>query len=459
MMDALSPEALLRAAGAIEERPPSTGKPPSMSEDELALTFSQRHLGQLLYVPALGTWLRWDSCRWKTDDVLAVFDLSRAVCREAAAKEEGSKAVKLASAATVAAVERLARSDPRHARRVEDFDADPWSLNTPAGVVDLRTGKLRPHRRDDLVTKVTAVAPSGPCRRWVRFLLEITNGNRAMVRYLQRFMGYTLTGITREHAFAFLRGPGGNGKSVLMGIAAAALGDYAITAMADIVTVGRNDQHPTHLASLRGARMILVTETEEGKPWAEARLKALVAGDRIAARVMRGDPFEFQPVGKWWIAGNHSPRLCNPDAAMRRRMHLVPLTFVPKTPDPELAERLKEELPGILAWAIRGCLAWQKEGLNPPAAVTDASADYFADQDSIATWLAERCERLDYAVAGVRHLYADWKMWAASRGEEPGSEMRFSSALMRHAAKKKTKAGMVFLGLRLLPAEPAVATF
>ena len=457
-----------RDDGGVLDRLAANGVPPgadtdvspAISDDALALAFSTRHVGELLYVPALGSWLRWDSCRWKADDVLAVFDLARVVCREASAVEEGGKAVKLASAATIAAVERLARSDPRHARRVEDFDADAWALNTPGGVVNLRTGITRPHRRDDLVTKVAAVAPGGTCRRWVRFLLEITYGNRAMVRYLQRFIGYTLTGTTREHAFVFLRGPGGNGKSVLLGTVAAALGDYAITAMGDVVTQGRNDQHPTHLASLRGARMILVTEVEEGKPWAEARLKALVAGDKIAARVMRGDPFEFQPVGKWWISGNHSPVLRNPDAAMRRRLHLVPLTFVPAKPDPDLAEQLKTELPGILAWAIRGCIAWQKEGLKPPPVVADASAEYFADQDSIATWLAERCNRDDaHATAKARHLFTDWKRWTADRGEEAGTEKRFSEALQRLVAKKKTPVGMVFLGLSLLLPDMAEGTY
>lgn len=429
------------------------GEPPAISDDALALAFSTRHDGQLLYVPSLGTWLRWDGCRWKADDVLAVFNLARAVCREVSALEEGNKAVKLASAATVAAVERLARSDPRHARRMEDFDDDPWSLNTPAGVVDLRNGTIRPHRRDDLVTKVTAVAPGGTCRRWVRFLLEITNGNRAMVRYLQRFIGYTLTGTTREHAFMFLRGPGGNGKSVLLNTIAAALGDYATTAMGDVVTMGRNEQHPTHLASLRGARMVLVTEVEEGKPWAEARLKALVAGDKITARVMRGDPFEFQPVGKWWIAGNHSPVLRNPDAAMRRRLHLVPLTYRPAKPDPRLAEVLKAELPGILAWAIRGCLEWQHNGLQPPPVVTDASAEYFDEQDSIAAWFAERCEHMANRTTRSRHLFNDWKRWTSTRGEDAGTEKRFSEALQRLVPKRRSSAGVEFLDVRLKQAE------
>lgn len=430
------------------------GEPPLVSDDALALDFSGRFAGGLLYVATLGRWFRWDGCRWAQDDTLAVFDLVRSMCRGHSCAADGRQAEQLGSAATVAAVERLARSDPRHARRIEDFDADPWALNTPGGVVDLRTGTIRPHRRDDLHTKVAGVAPGGTCRRWVRFLLEITHGNRAMVRYLQRFIGYTLTGITREHAFAFLRGPGGNGKSVLLATIAAVLGDYAKVAMADVVTVGRNDQHPTHLATLRGARMILVTETEEGRPWAEAKLKALVAGDKVSARVMHGNPFEFQPVGKWWIAGNHSPVLRNPDPAIRRRLHLVPLTYVPAKPDPDLTERLKAELPGILAWAIRGCLMWQRDGLRPPPVVAEAGAEYFADQDSIAAWLGERCERVPHATAKTRHLFADWSLWAKGRGEEPGTEKRFSEALQRYAAKKRTSGGVMFLGLRLLPAAP-----
>lgn len=431
------------------------GEPPLLSDDALALEFSQRFEGDLLYVPVLGRWFRWDGCRWAQDDVLAVFDLVRSICRGHSLDASGGRAERLGSAATVAAVERLARSDPRHARRIEVFDADPWALNTPAGVVDLRTGTMRPHCRDDLHTKVTGVAPGGTCRRWVRFLLEITYGNRRMVRYLQRFIGYTLTGITREHAFAFLRGPGGNGKSVLLATVAAVLGDYAKTAMAEVIMATRNEPHSTSTAALRGARMILVTETEEGRPWAEARLKALVAGDTISARAVGKDPFEFQPVGKWWIAGNHSPVLRNPDPAMRRRLHLVPLTYVPPNPDPDLAERLREELGGILAWAIQGCLMWQKEGLNPPPMVADAVAEYFADQDSIAAWLAERCERIPHSTAKSSHLFADWALWAKGRGEEPGNEKRFSEALQRHAAKKRTKTGVVFLGLRLLlPAPP-----
>lgn len=357
--------------------------------------------------------------------------------------------VRLASNATARSVERLAQSDSRLAARIANFDVDPLILNTPAGVVDLKTGQLLPRRCHDLFTKSTAVAPGGDCPQWEQFLLQINRGDREMVRYLKRFIGYTLTGITKEHAFVFLRGPGMNGKSVLLSTIAAVLGDYATTAMSDVVTVGRSDHHPTHLASLRGARMILVTETESGKPWAESRLKAFVAGDRISARVMKGNPFEFQPIGKWWVAGNHSPPLRNADPAMRRRMHLIPLTFVPQNPDPDLAARLQAECGGILAWAIRGCLEWQKEGLRPPSTVVNASEEYFAEQDSVATWISERCKRTDHSFLPVRRAYEDWKAWAVARGEAPGTEKWFSETMGHSLEKKRTNSGQVFLGIQL----------
>ena len=449
------------ADGGYTITPDPEARPTAYSDDQLALAFSARHDGQLLYVPTWGYWLQWDGTRWCRDDKLWVYDLARIICREFAAQaaDNGEKKAiskALTSATTVSAVERLARSDTRHARSSDTFDADPWALNTPAGVLDLRTGDIRSHHRGDLFTKVTSVAPIGPCRRWIRFLIQVTRGDRKLIRYFQRFIGYTLTGLTREHAFLFLWGPGGNGKSVLLSTVAAMLGDYATTAMADVFTVGRSEQHPTHIATLRGARMVVVSETEEGRPWAESRIKALTGGDRMTARIMRGDPFEFSPEFKLWIAGNHRPMLRNPDPAMRRRLNLVPMTFVPSRPDKTLLEALKGELPGILAWAVRGCLEWQKQGLNPPPVILEASADYFAEQDSLAAWLEERCEAKDLSEAPARALFQDWKRWMTERSEDPGTEKRFSEKLEGYAAKKRTNKGIMFLGLKLLASDTGI---
>ncbi|MGH7121365.1 MAG: phage/plasmid primase, P4 family [Acetobacteraceae bacterium] len=437
-------------------------RPPAFSDDVLALAFADRHNGRLLYVPAWSSWLRWDGVRWARDQTLDVFDAARAICREAAteAAATGGKNVKtlarkIAGASTIAAVERLARCDPRHARSADAFDRDLWALNTPGGVVNLRTGHMRPHRAADLFTKATTVAPadSADCPRWLTFLDEIAQGDAEMVAFLQRAIGYSLTADIREHAFFFLHGPGSNGKSVLLGTVGGLLGDYATAAMPDVVAASHNDQHPTHIAALRSARFVTVSEVEEGRPWAENRIKSLTGGDRISARVMRGDPFDFSPVLKLWVAGNHRPVLRNPDPAMRRRLHLVPMTFVPLKPDLVLPERLRVEMPGILRWAIEGCLAWQQRGLDPPPAVREATDSYFAEQDSIATWVAERTERRPRAELGCRMAFLDWKAWALARGEEAGTEKRFSAELERHAGKKKTNRGMVFLDLWLLPTE------
>ena len=431
------------------------------SDDALALAFTQRHLNQLLYVPEWGAWLTWDGTRWAFDKTLRVFDLARVICREIAEKaaeqaRDGQKytVAKLASSQKVAAVEKLARADPRHARAVDAFDVDPWALNTPAGVVDLKTGQMREHRRsDDMFTKVTTVAPGGACTGWLQFLIEITQGDAEMVAYLQRWCGYALTGSTRDHAFLFLYGPGGNGKSVLLNTFAHVLGDYATTADMELFTQSSGNTHPTGLADLRGARLVLSQETEQGRALAEAKIKAMTGGDKIKARFMRQDFFEFQPVFKLVMAGNHRPVIRNPDNAMRRRLHLLPMTYKPPAPDRELQAALLAEAPGILAWAIEGCLAWQREGLGACEAMTKATAEYFAEQDLTAQWLAERCEPVRYSEVASSALYRDWQAWATERGEQPGTNKTFSAALEPFHAKRRGKTGMMFFDLRLKPSD------
>lgn len=434
--------------------------PPEFSEDAIALAFTAEHTGQILYVAPWGQWLRWDGACWKPDDTLAVFDLVRRTCRRVAKGMNDPRAENaakmLATAKTVAAVERLAKADRAHARSPDVFDTDPWALNTPGGVIDLRTGRMRPHQSGDLFTKVTAVAPAGDCPAWRAFVHEIVQGDAEAAAYLQRWAGYCLTGSTQEHAFAFLYGPGGNGKGVFVNTLGAVLGDYATTAPMETFMVSHNDRHPTDLAGLRGARLVLAQETEAGRILAEARIKALTGGDRIAARFMRGDFFEFTPAFKLVMVGNHRPVLRNPDDAMQRRLHLLPLTFRPETPDPGLPERLKAERPGILAWALEGCLAWQRQGLGKPAVVASATAEYFAEQNLVAQWLAERCVMDRPSEMPSAAAYRDWKAWTEARGEAAGSGKSFSAALERHHAKKRTKAGAVFPGLRLLPSDTGV---
>lgn len=422
-----------------------------LSDDAIALAFSARHAGDLLHVPAWAQWLRWDGARWARDTTLDVFDLARTICREHAV--QAPDAIRIASAQKVAAVERLARSDRRHAREATVFDADPWLLNTPNGVVDLRTGRVREHRRADLFTKVTGTVPSGDCPRWSRFLNEVSQGDLELVRYVQRWAGYILTGETSEHSFLFVYGPGGNGKGVLLNTLAAVLGDYATTAPMETFMATQQDRHPTDLAGLRGARLVLAQETEAGRALAESRIKALTGGDRISARFMRGDFFEFVPTFKLVMVGNHRPVIRNPDDAMRRRLHLLPLTFRPTRPNNDLPAVLRAELPGILAWAIEGCLAWQPDGLGLPDVVREATADYFSEQDLLIQWLAECCERSPDATTASAAAFRSWEAWARARGEVGGTNKAFSAALERHHGKRKAHGATVFIGLRLKPSD------
>ena len=210
--------------------------PPRFSEESLALRFSRLYADELRYVDGWGRWMCWDGMRWREDATLAVFDRCRAICRRASAECGDTKeraAVKIAAAQTVAAIERLARSDRRHAAIVEQWDADPWLLNTPVGTVDLRSGELLSHQREQYLTKTTAAGPLGDCLSFRRFLDRITDSNSELQAFLQRVIGYCLTGSVREHALFFLYGTGSNGKSVFLSTIAGLLGDYAKTAVRD----------------------------------------------------------------------------------------------------------------------------------------------------------------------------------------------------------------------------------
>jgi putative DNA primase/helicase len=299
----------------------------------------------------------------------------------------------------------LARSDRRLAATIDQWDADPWQLNTPQGVVDLTIGQARPHIPEDYFTKITAVGPRGNCPRFLSFLERITGGDSELVAYIQRVLGYGLTGLTREHALFFGYGTGANGKSVLLSTVAGVLGDYHKAAPIETFTASNADRHPTDLASLRGARLVTATETEEGRRWAESRIKQLTGGDTVAARFMRQDFFEYRPQFKLIIAGNHKPSLRSVDEAIRRRFHLIPfaVTIPPEERDSDLADKLKAEWPGILAWMIEGCVEWQAECLRPPAAVVEATDAYLTAEDAMAAWLDEKCERDQNAWPSLPH--------------------------------------------------------
>jgi putative DNA primase/helicase len=458
---ALFDELLKRGRMPDGEPVEAIDRPIEYADDALALRFTSRHQHDLRFVNLWGRWLIWDGRRWRIDETLKAFDLARAIARQASAEiteREGSEklASAVASAKTVAAIERLARADRQHASRTEDWDANPWLLNTPSGTVDLNTGTLRAHSRGDLITKMTTIAPGGDCPMWLSFLDRVFDGDQQLVGFSRRMLGYCLTGSVRDHALFFLYGTGGNGKGVFLNTWHGILGDYSTIAATETFTASNTERHPTDLAMLRGARAVIAQETEDGQRWAESRIKQVTGGDGISARFMRQDFFTFQPTFKLLIAGNHKPSLRNVDEAVRRRFNLVPFTVtIPKTErDPDLAEKLKAEWPGILAWAIDGCLDWQRIGLAPPAAVLGATESYLADEDAIGRFLDERCARDNPdAVEEVKDLYSAWRDWCTACGEYVGSIKRFSRNLdarrferCQHPATRRA----CFRGIRLL---------
>ena len=336
----------------------------------------------------------------------------------------------------------------------DGWDSDPMLLGTPGGTVDLQTGELRTSRLEDCITKMTGVAPlDETCPRWLKFLNEATGNDDELIRFLQQWCGYGLTGLTREHALVFVYGPGGNGKSVFLNVVQTIMKDYAVTAAMDTFTASKSDKHPTDLAMLRGARLVTASETEEGRAWAEARIKQMTGGDTITARFMRQDFFTFTPQFKLTIVGNHKPVLHNVDEAARRRFNIVPFLLKPEKPDHELEAKLMREAGGILRWMIDGCLDWQKNGLIRPESVKAATEAYFSDQDLLGQWIEDCC---DVDLGNREHwdksadLFDSWTEYALKAGEHPGTKKSFGMSMQKRGFEAARIMGVrAFRGVRL----------
>jgi putative DNA primase/helicase len=442
---------ILGVAGE-EPHPEQSQRAPPDSDEQLALRFAERHARELRFVAGWGAWMKWDGQVWRKDETLEAFCLARTVCREAAAVS--NKGMSLASARTRAAVVSLAREDRRLAATVDQWDTDPLLLNTPAGMVDLRTGKLRLATPEDYLTKKTAVGPGNDCPLWLSFLDRVTGKDADFVSYLQRLAGYFLTGSTKEHALFFAYGKGANGKSVFINTLAGVLGSYATNSAMETFTATPGDRHPTELAMLQGARLVTAVETDEGARWAESKIKVMTGGDKITARYMRQDFFTYEPQFKLLIAGNHKPRLRSVDEAITRRFHLLPFNVtIPKAErDPELTEKLQAEWPGVLAWAIEGCREWLEKGLSPPACAQEATAAYLAAEDVFGAWLEECCIQEADAWASVRLLYGSYTQWAEASGEGRAvSKRKFSQTLEERGFVRVERDDKGFRGLRLDP--------
>jgi putative DNA primase/helicase len=436
---------------------------PQFSEIDLANHFVTRHEESLRFTAKWGAWMIWDRVRWQFDETMRAFDLARAICREAAKlANKPSEQRALASAKTVAAVEKLSRAYRALAAVTSQWDSVPHKFNTSSATIDLNTGaELVPDRTDFITQKAGCeAAPAGTEHPiWTTFLARITNNDAELANFLQRYVGYCLTGDITEHVFVFAYGTGANGKGVFLNTIAKIFGEYATVADMATFIDSKSDRHPTELAKLRGSRLVVAQETQQGRAWDEAKIKAITGGDKQTARFMRQDFFDFYPTFKLFIAGNHKPTLKNVDEAMRRRLYLVPFTVqIPLDErDIHLTKKLEAEWPGIMRWAIDGCLEWQRIGLAPPKVVTDATNEYFAAEDGFGQWLEDECEidvGNEFKWEPVGTLFESWTNYCSKGGNIPGTAKNFAEMLanrgMTFVRKGKARTRS-YEGIRLKP--------
>lgn len=452
--------------------------PPDSPEPALRLGFPltdtgnaerlvQRHGQDLHYIAPWNKWLVWDGRRWRLDDTLEVHrrakDTVRAIWLEAADTEDKARkrdivkwATTSESAARLASMLDRARAEPGIAIRTDDLDPDPWKITVENGMLDLRTFSLEPHHREDMSTKLVP-APfdfDAECPRWEAFLDRVMNGNKEMITFLQRAVGYSLTGSTKEQCLFFLYGEGANGKSTFLEILRILLNDYATQADFTTFLEKKGDGPRNDVARLFGARVVTSSEVGEGKRLNESLVKSLTGSDTIAARYLYAETFEFKPTFKLWLAANHRPIIRGTDPAIWRRFRLIPFTVqIPEQErDPQLLEALRAELPGILTWAVGGCHQWQLHGLGVPQEVREATDAYRRDSDTLGAFLEDACELDATASTPAKELYDAYAKWADEGGEFKLSQTAFGRRLEeRGIIAEKRHGGVKWRrGVRLL---------
>jgi putative DNA primase/helicase len=337
----------------------------------------------------------------------------------------------------------------------EELDANPWQLNTVTGTIDLQTGQLEKHNPRDLITKIVPVAydPKAKCPTFMRFLGRVTGGDEALADYLQLAIGYTLTGKTTEQVFFFAYGKGRNGKSTLLNTVRDMLGPYGIHTPTETLLAKQYDNAiPVDLARLDGARMVTAIEANWNRQLDEAKIKAMTGGEPITARFMRQNLFQFVPVFKLWFVANDFPRVRATADAFWRRARVIPFTVeIPEDEiDRDLPEKLKAEWPGILAWAVRGCLKWQQNGLPEPEAVTRAVKDWQDGVDHVQRFVSEVLVPEPGNIISGSLMGRYYREWCGRNGEQPLPVARLKVRLLElDLTFKRTNRGSEWRGIKI----------
>ena len=419
------------------------------TEDGAGLAFVARHGEVMRFCHHAQHWFIWTGRYWRREETKLAFDLARDLCRELAATAIEKDKPKIAKASFASAVERYAQADRTCAVTAEAWDRSPWFLGTPAGTVDLRTGELCEPIPDDMITRLTSVAPAehdAPHPLWTKFLGEATGQDADFQAFLQRLAGYILTGQVTEEILAFIYGVGGTGKGTFLRALVTILHDYCVNVPIEVFTANSKLNLEYYRAQMAGRRLVTASETEQGATWAESQLKEMTGNEApLSGRHPYGKPFTFSPMFKIVLVGNHAPRLKGRSEAMERRLRISPFMHKPANPDHGLKEALEAEYPAILRWMIDGCLLWQQVGLGTCRAVKAATGNYMEQQDAFGRWLEERCivDKTLSSKPGV--LLADYNVWAKANSESPLTTNDFAETVDRTDGLSRVKSSGVRL--------------
>jgi putative DNA primase/helicase len=411
--------------------------------------FLDLHGNRVRWCPARKMWLFYDGKRWRWDECGEVLKFAqvtaRSIYKDAEAEPDPAKQREIAKFAISSQNEgringMLSQAKPHVAVRLEELDADPWVINCQNGTLDLRTGKLKPNDPADQITKIVPVdyAPDADCPRFKDFLREVLI-DTAVINFMRRYSGYTLTGVTRERLFAILHGPGKNGKTTLVELLQDVLGDYATNTDTETILAKKYQGVGNDVAALRGARFVSAAEVEQGRRLAESKVKQLTGNDTITARYLFGEPFNFRPQFKLWLSTNNKPVIKGTDDAIWDRIRLVPFTqrFEGSRQDPKLPEKLREELTGVFAWMVSGCLEWQEHGLGEPESVRSATNQYREEMDTLATFIDENCVVRAEAYVLSERLYQQYSIWCDNSGERKEPQKGFVARLSERGFERK----------------------
>jgi putative DNA primase/helicase len=436
--------------------------------------FIDAHRDRVLWCPARKSFLCWDGKRYTWDErgevVKLAHQTARSIFHEAAAAEgeEEQKAITkwaLASQNESRVSAMLSQARPYLAVGMEELDRDPWLTNCQNGTLDLRTGRLKDHDPADRITKIVPedYDPNASCPRFLRFLKESLVDD-AVIKFVKRYSGYTLTGITRERLLAILYGFGKNGKTTLVELLHEVLGDYARNTDVETLLIKKYQGVGNDVAALKGARFVSAAEVEKGRRLAESKVKQLTGRDTVTARFLFGENFDFKPEFKLWLSTNNKPVIQGTDDAIWDRIRLIPFTqrFEGSKADPKLPDKLRDELAGVLAWMVEGCLEWQEHGLEEPKTVADATKQYREEMDTLAAFFEDRCVIREGLLTPASRLYKQYQMWCDDAGENAETQKMFGMRLSERGfvsekikrGQHKDRKGWRGIGLRADDPEP-----